>query len=377
MGHEVNMITSWREPNDRKTWFVTDEAGIKVHWLPVPYSNKMPYGQRIRAFFRFASGAACKAVSLPADVVFATSTPLTIAVPAVYAAHQRNVPMVFEVRDLWPDLPIAMGALRSPILIQGARWLERFTYRYAKALVALSPGMQVGIERQGVPAERITMIPNSCDLDHFSPNREQGLAFRRHYGISEHRLLVTYGGTFGRINGVGYLVQLASALRNDDRFQFLLVGDGQERDAVESLAHDLGVLERNLLMLPKVSKSEMANVLAATDIATSLFIPLTEMEANSANKFFDGLSCGCCMAINYGGWQAELLASAGAGLRLNSNPEKAANELATFASEPLRVIAAGERARWLAEKQFSRDQLAAELEQVLLKVIDSSKGNGL
>ncbi len=60
-GHEVNMVTSWREEDERKDWFVTDEAGIRVHWLPVPYSNKMSHGERIRAFFRFAVGATPRA----------------------------------------------------------------------------------------------------------------------------------------------------------------------------------------------------------------------------------------------------------------------------------------------------------------------------
>jgi thioesterase domain-containing protein len=78
-GHEVNMITSWREDDGRKGWFETEEAGIRVHWLPVPYSNKMGFRERINAFIRFAFGAARKAASLPADLVFATSTPLTIA----------------------------------------------------------------------------------------------------------------------------------------------------------------------------------------------------------------------------------------------------------------------------------------------------------
>ena len=146
MGHEVNMITSWREDDGRKGWFETAEAGIKVHWLPVPYSNKMGFKERISAFFRFAWGAARKAASLPADVVFATSTPLTIALPGVYAARRQKAPMVFEVRDLWPELPIAIGALKNPFLQFMARQLELFAYRNSKAIVALSPGMRDGVE---------------------------------------------------------------------------------------------------------------------------------------------------------------------------------------------------------------------------------------
>src|SRR5699024_5606020 len=80
-GHEVHMVTSWREPTDKHGWFTSVEAGIQVHWLPLPYGNYMGYRERIQAFLLFAWKAARKAASIPADVIFATSTPLTIAIP--------------------------------------------------------------------------------------------------------------------------------------------------------------------------------------------------------------------------------------------------------------------------------------------------------
>src|SRR5690606_17835060 len=85
-GHAVHMITAWPEDDGRRGWFHTHEAGIEVHWIPVPYSNHLSYSDRLRAFFRFAQKAAVKAAAIPADLFFATSTPLTIALPAVYAA---------------------------------------------------------------------------------------------------------------------------------------------------------------------------------------------------------------------------------------------------------------------------------------------------
>jgi len=281
--------------------------------------------------------------------------------------------MVFEVRDLWPELPIAMGALRNPVMRAAARWLERYAYRHAQSVVALSPGMREGVERGGVSAERIAMIPNSCDLAHFGPDLKRGQAFRDRHGIPRGSILVTYGGTFGRINGVDYLVRVASALGDDHRFHFLLVGDGQERPKVEQLAHEAGVVGRNVTMLPKISKLEMADALAATDIAASLVIPLPELEANSANKFFDGLAAGCCMAVNYGGWHAELLKDAGAGLHLDRDPTKAADQLREFVAEPGAVARAGGRARQLAEDRFSRDLLVDELEQVLLSAVEEAQ----
>ena len=140
-GHEVHVVTARDAPGSR-VWTYTQESGIDVHWCSVPYSNHMSYSRRIRAFAKFSRLAARRAASIEADVLFATSTPLSIVLPASYAARRQRIPMVFEVRDLWPELPIAVGALKNPLAIAAARWLERFAYRKATHVVALSPGMR-------------------------------------------------------------------------------------------------------------------------------------------------------------------------------------------------------------------------------------------
>ena len=178
-GHEVHVITTWRGASERRDWWVEDIDGIQVHWLPVPYSNAMGFARRLKAFFHFAARSARRAVTIGGDVVFATSTPLTIALPAVAAARKLKRPMVFEVRDLWPLLPIAIGALRSPVTIALARWLERFAYRNADRIVALSPGMAEGVVATGYDPARVHVIPNSCDLDLFQPDAAAAAAIGR------------------------------------------------------------------------------------------------------------------------------------------------------------------------------------------------------
>ena len=370
MGHEVNMITSWREHSDQHGWFVTHEDGIKTHWLPVPYSNHMTYSNRIQAFITFAWKASVLSSSVPADIVYATSTPLTIAIPGVYASRRRKIPMVFEVRDLWPELPIAMGALRNPVMRYMAKMLELFAYRNSAAIVALSPGMRDGVIAKGYPGDRISVIPNGSDLNTFYPDKAKGMAFRERNGIPENAILMVYAGTFGKVNGVGYLVELAAAFKKDKRIYFLTVGDGQEFGAVKALARQKDCLGINLKMLPKVPKSEVPTVLAAADIAVSTVIPLPELEANSANKVFDGLAAGCCVVINHKGWQADLLASSGAGFVLSPAIDEAVNELTHWIENPQRIFEAGRNARKLAEKRFARDKLAADLERVLYAAYD-------
>lgn len=372
MGHEVNIVTSWREDSGRENgWFVTQEDGITVHWLPLAYSNRLKYMERINAFLKFAWAAGRRAAALPSDVVFATSTPLTIALPGVYAAKRQSVPMVFEVRDLWPDLPIAMGALRNPLLRRLAQELEKFAYRHAKSVVALSPGMRDGVAASGYPRDRITVIPNSADLDRFFPDAQLRKQFRRSHGIRENDVLVVYAGTLGRINGVSYLVDLAAALSGEENIRFLIVGDGQELGQIRAYAAQRGCLGLNFHMIPEVSKAEIGKVFAAADIAVSTVIPLPELEANSANKFFDGLAAGCCVAVNHGGWQADLLRNHQAGFQLPRVIDRAADELRAWAHHPERIAAAGRNARALAERFFARDLLASELERVLVDAAEN------
>lgn len=374
-GHEVHMVTAWREPDDRRDWFRTEEAGIQVHWLPVRYANRMNSSERIRAFLRFAWGAAHFASRLPADVVFATSTPLTIALPAIELRRRLGVPMVFEVRDLWPELPIAIGALRNPLLRWAARRLERQAYRNATRVIALSPGMAEGVARTGYPSGRIHVIPNGADLDSFGGDAGRD-AFRAELPGVGDRTLVGYIGTLGKINGVSYLVDLAAAaLKGAPELRFLIVGEGGEETSICARAQRLGVLGRNLFMLKALPKFRIRDAFAACDVSLSLFVDLPEMQANSANKFFDGLAAGRAIAVNYGGWQADLLERHGAGIRLASDaPETAARQLGEWAARPEALREAGQAARALAEREFDRDRLAQTFEQVLLSAVANPQG---
>ena len=371
MGHEVDLITTRRDGISVDGWQVTNEAGIRVHWISIPYSNRMGYGLRILAFFKFAIFAARRAASIQSDLIFATSTPLTIALPAVWASWCRNVPMVLEVRDLWPKVPIALGALSNPLVRYAAIFLERFAYRQSAAVVALSPDMRDGVTQVGYPAGKVTVIPNACDLDLFYPDPVVGAEYRRKHDIPQHRTLMVYAGTLGLVNGVGYVVKLAAAMKLDPRAYFLIVGDGGEAGLINEMAQTSGCLGVNLKILSTVPKKEISAVFAAADISISTVIPVPALEANSANKVFDGMAAGCCIAINHGGWLATLLNETKAGMVLPQDIPAAALELTRWLDNPALISSARVHARELAEQRFSRDTLAFELNSLLKRVVNN------
>jgi len=369
MGHEVHIITSWRDGGRGARWGLTNEHGIYVHWFPVGYSNHMGYIQRIMAFIKFAIASSYKSSSISGDIIFATSTPLTIAIPAIYASKTRRVPMVFEVRDLWPELPIAIGALKNPLLKFIAKLLERLAYKNSEAVVALSPGMSKGVVATGYSPKRVSIIPNSCDIDFFCDIRSEEVdQFRNKRSWLGKRKLLVYAGAFGRMNGVGYIVDIAKELLTiDPEIRILLIGGGQEYDLVKHKAEREGLLGINLFIEPRVSKEEMPVVLAAADMASSLFIDLPEMRSNSSNKFFDTLAAKKPIFINFGGWMAELVETSGCGLvGWNKSHTTVAMEISKFLSNVDQLKKAGEQSSKLARDLFDRNLLAEQLEKVLV-----------
>ena len=258
-GNEVHIVTSVRmRERTHRGWRVRRVEGITVHEISVPYDNRMGAAARIRAFFEFALRAGPRAAGIRPDVLFATSTPLTIAIPAAYAKFRARVPLVFEVRDLWPTMPIAMGVIRDPASKMAARWLERFAYRQADRIIALSPGMVQGIARLGVHNHEIVMVPNGCDLELFRlPGKNAAVTTMKY----ENRKICLYAGTIGRVNGVSYLVDVAAELKSlASDILILIVGDGMEVELVRDYARTCGVLNETLYLQESMPKRCIADL---------------------------------------------------------------------------------------------------------------------
>ncbi len=286
-------------------------------------------------------------------------------------ANARDVPFVFEVRDLWPELPIAIGAIENPLAIHLARRIERAAYENASRIVLLSPDMRQSLATRGIPEEKLIVIPNGCDLDLFgerqaeyskAPDIPSGLLPAE---ATDHSV-VLYAGTLGLINNVSYLVRVAhEAKKRNANIRFLVLGDGAMATEVKQLARQLGVLDDTFFMHPPLPKRQMPRVFAEADVAFSLFADYPQMWANSANKFFDAIASGTPVAINYQGWQAELIRKHKTGIVVPADdPESAAVQLTEFLADPARVAHSAQNARRLAETHFDRDDQARALAEV-------------
>lgn len=376
-GHDVIFISTSAYFSDiydfKKGWNYTEFDGLKFYILKLDYSNKNSFSQRILKFISFSIRSSIKSLSIKADVVFATSTPLTIAIPGLIYSKVKKAPLVFEVRDLWPELPVATGVIRNKWFINLATWLEKYTYKHSKRLIGLSPGMCDGITRHGIPKEHVTLATNSCDTDLFDVDKSVGRNYlNTKLSFVNGRKLITYTGTFGLINKVGYIVELAKAAHKiDPNLCFVAIGDGMEKQQVVADAEASGVLNNNLYILPPVPKTEIVKLLSAADLSLSLFGPVKEMWHNSANKLFDALASQTPIAINYAGWQKDFIEEHNCGLVLDSSDhEKAAESISHFLSDETAYAKAVQSCKILSYEHFSRDIMAARIEKTLMEAIN-------
>lgn len=372
-GHRVTLVTgdfehSGLRVSGHRLVSMQDVDGIEVRVIRVPYGQALSKTKRILSFLKFMVMACWVGMRVPGiDVVFATSTPLTIAVPGMFVAGVRRRPFVFEVRDLWPEIPIDLGVLRNPVLKWLARGLEKVAYRRASHVIALSPGMKDGVIAAGTPETKVTVIPNSSDVELLRVSESRGQAFRAENPAIGDRPLVVYAGAFGRVNGLEYLIELARHAREErPDVAFLLVGTGSERERLMELARRTGGLERNVFFLPPAPRSGLARILSAATMLSSFVINRKSLRANSANKFFDAFAAARPIAVNYLGWHAELLERTGAGIVLApDDPRTGARQLLAVLGDSAWLERAATASARLGTEEFNRALLVDRFEDVL------------
>ena len=333
--------------------------GIYVIELELPYSNYQSFLRRSWTFLHFAFRSIVLALRLDYDVLFATSTPLTAALPGIAARWLRRKPFVFEVRDLWPELPRAMGVIRNPMVLLMMDWLEFVAYHSANSCVALSPGIAQGITRRGVPESRVVTAPNGCDLDLFAPGPVQPLP--EIPGLREDAFVATFAGAHGVANGLGAVLDAAEELRMRGRtdISFVFIGDGKEKPGLIERAHREGL--NNCLFVDAMPKRALAQFLCRR--ANVGLMILDNVPAfyygTSPNKFFDYLASGLPVLVNYPGWMAEMVTAEGAGVVVPpQDPVAFANALIHMADARSATAEMGQRGRIFAEREFLRTTLA-------------------
>ena len=363
-GHQVTVVCGAHGlsgldlPHDAaRGWHRGEVDGIDVISLPLAYSNRDSLFRRGWTFLRFALRSVRLALELDCDLVFATSTPITAVIPGLAAKWLRGKPFVFEVRDLWPELPRALG-LRNPFVLGGMSLLEFLGYRSADACVGLSPGIVEGIRARADERLPVAMIPNGCDLELFHPAKRAPLALP---GLGPDDFVAGFTGAHGVANGLDALLAVAEELkrRGDRRVKLVFIGDGKEKERLAARAAELGLA--NCLFFPPVPKAELGAITASLDCGLMVLKDVPAFyHGTSPNKFFDYVAAGIPVVNNYPGWLAGLIRENECGIVVPpGNVAAFADALQRLAADPAAGRVMGAAARALAEREFARPLLAA------------------
>jgi len=370
-GHRVTVVTGVYGPSDLSRLPLPRLVnrrridGLDVRIINVRHDNRQTFWRRVAAYAAFMVVATAEVLRVrDADVVLATSTPLTIGLPGAAARFLRRVPFVFEVRDIWPDAAVEVGALRNPLLIAMARAMERFFYRAASRVVVVGERMGDRLRRRlGRRADAVRVIPLGADVARFA-RAEPDTAWLRAHGL-EGRFVVLYTGAHGRANALNQVLEAAARLRDAPQVRFVLIGDGALKNDLRAQAAREGLA--NVLFLDPVPKDRLPGILRAGHLGLVTVLDLPIYETAITNKFMEYLAAGLPALVNKPGSEAaEVCRREGCGVVVPpGDPEAMAEAIRRLAADPARAAEMGRRAREVAVRRFDRRRLVLDLERVL------------
>jgi glycosyltransferase involved in cell wall biosynthesis len=333
-----------------------DTENLTILRAPVYSAHHKSFLHRVVAFFSFMFSSFWIGLRIKnVDIVWGTSPPIFQGMTAWVLAKLKGARFLFEVRDLWPQFAVAVGVLKSPLLIRASEWLERFLYRRADRLLVNSPGFVAHVKARG--AKRVDLVPNGADPAMFLPSND-GIQFRRSNGLGD-QYVALYAGAHGISNDLHVILDAASLLR-DRNMRLVFVGDGKEKPALKRRAAELGL--KNVTFISSLPKSEMPDALAAADACIAILKPLEEYKTTYPNKVFDYMAAGRPVVLAIDGVIRDVVDAAGCGIFVEpGNPQAMADAICRLADDPPRSREMGLKGRKYLEQHFSREKLAEQL----------------
>ncbi|KTC81427.1 glycosyltransferase family 4 protein [Legionella brunensis] len=330
--------------------------GIEIIEFDLAYSNSDRFAVRAHTFIKFALKSLKLVFTEQYDLIFATSTPLTVSIPGIFARWFRRKPFVFEVRDLWPELPKAMGVIQNPVILSAMSVLEWLSYHSAHRLIGLSPGIVNGILKRGIVQGKVKLIPNGCDIQIFSAPT---LPWRPE-AIGEKDFFAVFAGTHGIANGLDAVLDAAVELKHRGRkdIKLLLIGQGKLKTSLQQRVFRENL--DNVIFHDPVDKEKLAGLMETANLGLQILADVPAFYyGTSPNKFFDYIASGLPVLNNYPGWVADLITQKDCGFVIPPNTAVAFADVLEYAADNRMVLREkGERARLLAETDFDRLVLA-------------------
>src|SRR5690606_10515064 len=347
-GHQVRVVTSPYEKSDiRAEKFIERQKvnGIDLIVINSADSNRDGIIKRMFKAIVFSLMSCYYALTVKCDVVMASSGPITVGVPALLTKWFRRKPMVFEVRDLWPDGAIELGKLNNSLLQKVAIWFEKLCYKNATLVVPCSKGMEEGVLRK-YPQAKTMVISNASDVELFSKVSDEDKKIPERYA---EKKLFLYAGSLGLMDEVEQVIEGMRLVKNSDVL-WLVIGEGAERKHLESLVDKYGLT--NIEFLGIMPKTEVIKWFSRVEATFVTFRDLPVLHTSSPNKMFDSFAAGVPIIQSTKGWIKELVDRSQCGINVEPDkPEQFADAIEIIATDKVYRDRLSANARRLAEKQ--------------------------
>lgn len=373
-GHQVTVIsgeTGYMRPDQSKRpWYkrllrIERDGLVKVIRTYTYSELHRSYLGRLISFISFSLTAPIGLLrSDKPDVLLASSPPIFPVFSIWLVCKLRRIPMVFEVRDLWPESAVQMGILRNRALIAVMSWMERVLYDHCDLVVALTQGIHDDIERRGWPAKKLKVITCGVDLKMLFPDPCAGQKVRLEHGWGE-RNVVLYLGAMGQANNLDLILDAACRCE-DDNVLFVLVGDGMQRLHLEARVQ--AECLANVMILPSVPKAMARAYISAADICLVTLLDIPLFRGAIPTKLLDYMACECPVLCGISGEAAEIVSVSGAGVVFAPSADRLVAAMMELLADPERRRVMGENGgryvRAYFNAQVNRARMAATLAEV-------------
>jgi len=299
------------------------------------------------------------------DVVIATSPHIFAAVAGWIVSRVHRRPFVFEVRDLWPDSIIAVGAMKEGRLMNLVRRVERFLYRHSDLIVTVTHTTRDVLASRGIDAGKIVVITNGADTTKLAPGCATP-SLREKLGV-ENKVVVSYIGTVGMAHGLQLILDAADeCLTRVPEAQFIIVGSGAEREELQQQAERRGL--RNVVFVGRVSHDETIDYWHLSDFTLVLLKNTPLFKTVLPSKVFEALATGTPIITNVRGELEHLLEPLGAAEMIEPDSVEAlVNAIGELARDPARrhLLAANAAT---GGKRYERTALADSMLEALQRL---------
>lgn len=380
-GHQITVLGGMmhangteKAPEYKKKWFVKKKQGkIEVLRCHVSESYNTNFLGRLWGYFSFVFASLWAGLFKAKgkfDVIIVTSPPLFVGITGYILSRVKRIPLVFEIRDLWPESAIDTGVVTNKLIINLAFRLEQFIYKKSKLINVLTPAFRkILIENKNVSPKKIIFIPNAADfaLSDKLLNSFDAKSFRKELGIDD-RFVITYVGAHGVANHLEQLLDTAELLK-DTSVLFQLIGNGMQKKSLIESTRKRG-LEKHVIFRDPVPKAEIFKYILASDLGTSVLKRVDTFKTIYSNKTFDYMACKKPVLLCIDGVSRELVEKAQCGTFAEpERPEHIAQQIRAYLHNKERIIEEGENGYLYAKANFDRQVLASTYLGFIDKII--------